>query len=87
MVEPKKVGGPPYRTVFYRLSVWFLRLTPLVLASIVVWPGLWFLLPAVIIFGLIATLPLRYLAHFEWGLSTGDLHAALLRDAVNIRYG
>lgn len=79
---------PNYRrTIFYRLTVWYVRLMPLVLVCFLVWPSVWFLLPAVIVFGLIASLPLRYVAHFEWGLSTGDLHEAILRDAVNIRYG
>lgn len=90
MVEPKVVGGVPpnyRRTIFYRLTVWFLRLMPLALACFPMWSGGWFLLLVVTVFGLIVSLPLRYVAHFEWGMSTGDLNWALLGDAVNIRYG
>jgi hypothetical protein len=82
-------GGPPpgyRRLAFYRLSVWFLRLLPLALPCSLFWPQLWFVLPVVIVFGLIVTLPLRYLAYFEWKMSMLDLDASLLKDALNVRY-
>lgn len=90
MFEAKGTKGVPpnyKRNMFYRLSVWFLRLMPAAIAAFFIWPGFWFTLPALIVFGLSVTLPLRYTAYFDWGMSTSDLHAALLRDAVDTRFG
>ncbi|WJK40043.1 hypothetical protein O7608_27050 [Solwaraspora sp. WMMA2056] len=82
-------GGPPSgyrRLVVYRLSVWFLRLAAVALPCSFIWPQVWFVLPIVIVFGLIVTLPLRYLAHFEWRMPMLDLDASVLKDALDIRY-
>ncbi|MFY1695209.1 hypothetical protein [Solwaraspora sp. WMMA2101] len=89
MTEREPGGGPPSgyrRLVVYRLSVWFLRLAAVALPCSFNWPQLWFVLPVVIVFGLIVTLPLRYLAHFEWRMPMLDLDASVLKDAVDVRY-
>ncbi len=47
---------------------------------------LWPVWPALIVLGLICTLPVRYLAHFEWKLPQTDVEFMLWRDVFRPRF-
>ncbi|MDG4796720.1 hypothetical protein [Micromonospora sp. WMMD1082] len=76
------------RMPLYRLTIWWLRLFPvaIVLAMVFLVAGGWVLALCYIVVGLLVTLPMRYIAHTDWGLKQSEFDALVLGDAVDLRF-